>query len=69
LFVGLEVHFVGLVVVVAVMMLLLGGHEIVDGEGVVEGVVVLRLKVGLMRQARVMGWTQQVGCSLLLLPR
>lgn len=58
LFVGLEVHFVRLVVVVAVVVLLLRGHKVVDGKGVVEGVVVLRLKVGLGRQAWVMGGAQ-----------
>lgn len=51
LFVGLEVHFVGLMVVVAVVMLLLGRHEVVDREGVVEGVMVLGLQVGLWWQA------------------
>lgn len=47
LFIGFEVHFVGLMVVVAVVVLLLGGHEVVDREGVVEGVMVLWLQVGL----------------------
>lgn len=69
LFVGLEVHFVGLMVVVAVVMLLLRRHEVVDREGVVEGVMVLGLQVGLWWQAWVVRWAQQVGCSLLLLPR
>lgn len=47
MFIGLEVHFVGLMVVVAVVVLLLGGHKVVDREGMVEGVMVLRLQVGL----------------------
>lgn len=53
LLVGLEVHFVrGVVVVVrVVVVLLLGGrHQVVDGEGVVEGVVVLGLEVGVVGQ-------------------
>ena len=36
------------------MVLLLRRHEVIDGEGVVEGVVVLRLQVRLVRQDRVM---------------
>lgn len=35
-------------------MLLLRGHEVIYGEGVVEGVVVLRLQVRFVRQHRVM---------------
>lgn len=35
-------------------MLLLRGHEVIYGERVVEGVVVLRLQVGFVRKNRVM---------------
>lgn len=35
-------------------MLLLRGHEVIDGEGVIEGVVVLRLQVSFVRKDRVM---------------
>ncbi|TNN83068.1 hypothetical protein EYF80_006675 [Liparis tanakae] len=41
----MDVHFV---------VLLLRGHEVIYGEGVVEGVVVLRLQVRVVRKNRVM---------------